>query len=110
MKQDEISMRHMLDAISKIEQLLNGMTYEQFINDMRTMYAIICLFAILGEAAGKLSKEFCNKYPSIPFAQIISMKNYLIHQYDEVDLKIVWSAYRQHLPSLKKELTTALES
>jgi uncharacterized protein with HEPN domain len=108
MKNNEIFVRHMIDAIDEIEKILHGFTYEKFVNDPVRMYAIVRLFEILGEAASKLSVEFRHEYSEIPFGDIIGMRNKLIHRYFEVDLATLWQAYKEDLPTLKKALKVTL--
>jgi len=108
MKNDEIFLRHMLDAIEEIEGFLEGFRYEDLLSDHRTMYATVCLLEILGEAAGNLSLELRNAHPNIPFAKIIGMRNHLIHRYFEVDLETVWKVWTDDLQPLKRSIDDML--
>ena len=74
------------------------------------MHARLCpAFEILGEAAGKLTPVYRKANPAIPFADIVGMRNKLIHHYFEVDLEILWKAYEEDLPDLKKALQASLQ-
>ncbi len=66
------------------------------------------LVEIVGEAAAKISPEIQAKYPSIPWSQIIGMRNRLIHGYDAVDLDVLWDTLEVDLPSLIAELNKIL--
>ena len=66
-------------------------------------------FAILGEAANKVSDELQAKYPEIPWGDIIGMRNVLIHDYVKPQPKYMWDAYRNDLDSLKKHLQKILK-
>jgi uncharacterized protein with HEPN domain len=59
---------------------------------------------IMGEAARRLSEETRLEIPEIPWRQIISMRNRLIHGYDDVDLVIVWETIQNDLPPLIAQL------
>ena len=72
------------------------------------MHACVRLFEILGEAAGKLSEEYKQANVDIPFADIIGMRNKLIHHYFEVDLETLWQTYEEDLPALRTLLETSL--
>lgn len=72
------------------------------------MHACVRLFEILGEAAGKLTADYRKVHVEIPFADIIGMRNKLIHHYFEVDLEILWKAYEVDLPPLKIALEASL--
>lgn len=108
MKSDEVFIRHMLDAIEEIQKILGGRTYKEFVLDPLRMHACVRLFEILGEAAGKLTPEYRKGHPSIPFADIIGMRNKLIHHYFEVDLETLWQTYKDDLPDLKEALQSSL--
>ncbi|NOS66779.1 MAG: DUF86 domain-containing protein [Candidatus Peribacteraceae bacterium] len=71
------------------------------------MHACVRLFEILGEAANKLTPAFRKMHPDIPYADIVGMRNKLIHHYFEVDLEIFWKSYQDDLPLLKKILEAA---
>ena len=63
---------------------------------------------ILGEAASKQSDEVRLRFPGIPFAKMISMRNRLIHAYFDVDLDIVWATVSEDVPSLLPALESVL--
>ncbi len=109
MKNDTTFVRHMIDAIVEIQSILDGCTYREFVNDPLRMHACVRLFEILGEAGAKLSADFRKRYPRIPFADIIGMRNKLIHHYFEVDLEILWKTYEEDLDSLKNALVHSLQ-
>ncbi len=93
MKSDEVFVRHMLDAINEIQNILRDRSYRDFVQDPLRMHACVRLFEILGEAATKLSPEYRKTNPDIPFADMIGMRNKLIHHYFEVDLETLWKTY-----------------
>ena len=49
------------------------------------------------------------KYPSIPWHQVVGMRNRLIHGYDQIDLHILWDTIEDDLPPLITELEKILE-
>ena len=109
MKSNTFYIRHMVDAISEIQEILKDHTYREFVQDPLRMHACVRLFEILGEAANQLSPDFQQAHPDIPFADIIGMRHKLIHHYFEVDLEVLWKAYEDDLPSLKKALEKEVE-
>ena len=66
--------------------------------------ALVRLVEITGEAAARIPKNEQAKYPKIPWAAIIGMRNNLIHGYDVLDLKILWDTVKDDLPQLIGEL------
>jgi uncharacterized protein with HEPN domain len=74
---------------------------------MRTL-ALVRLLEILGEAAGRMPAEVCTAHPQIPWAQIVALRNRLIHGYDSVDLDILWQILSMDLPPLIAQLESIL--
>ena len=109
MKDDSTYLRHISDAIEKIERYLSNATYESFSGNDMMIDAVVRELEIIGEAARNLSNELCNKSPDIPWAKIKGMRNVLIHEYFGVDLKIVWDTYKNNLPTLKSFIADLLD-
>jgi uncharacterized protein with HEPN domain len=68
------------------------------------------LLEIVGEAASRVPADERAKYPGIPWAQIVGLRNQLIHGYDNVDFDILWQIVTQDLPPLVAELEKVLSS
>jgi uncharacterized protein with HEPN domain len=64
---------------------------------------------LIGEAASKLGRPFQETHPSIPWAQIIAMRNILVHEYFGMDLEAVWQVVERDLPELKAKLEAILK-
>ena len=56
---------------------------------------------IIGEAAGKLSKQFRTAHPDMPWDAIIGMRHRIVHEYFRVDLLTLWHTVDYDLPNLK---------
>ncbi|MEK6800088.1 MAG: HepT-like ribonuclease domain-containing protein [Planctomycetota bacterium] len=67
----------------------------------RTRWAVFSQIIVIGEAAGRLPREYQQRHPSIPWSDIIGMRNRLIHGYDQVQWDRVWETVTVHLPKLK---------
>jgi uncharacterized protein with HEPN domain len=96
------------DAIRELQAIFQNISYLDLVNDPLRMHAAVRLFEILGEASGKLSTEFRQTHPDIPFADMIGMRNKLIHHYFEVDLAVLWQTYEEDIPELQTTLLAAL--
>lgn len=101
-------IRDMLDAAERIELKTKNITQSDLENDDTLSLAIERLFEILGEAANRLSKNLQEKYTDIPWADIIGMRNIIIHAYDRIDSDQIWYAIKTDLPTLKEKLTKML--
>ena len=66
------------------------------------------LLEIVGEAASRVPREDCARYPEIPWPQIVSLRNRLIHGYGAVDMDILWQIIEHDLPPLVAALEIIL--
>jgi uncharacterized protein with HEPN domain len=69
------------ESINKIEKYIEGLNYEQFVRDEKTKDAVLRNLEIIGEAANQIPKEIQQKFSNVPWAQIIAMRNRMIHGY-----------------------------
>lgn len=97
------------ESINDIEEFVEDMEYKDFINDKKTIKAVIRSIEIMGEAGNNIPKEIRNEYPDVPWKYMIGMRNKLIHEYSGVDLEIVWQTIQDDLPVLKKSLRKVKE-
>ena len=98
----------MLDHAKEAVDLVAGKDQEELQSDRLLELALIRLVEIVGEASAKVSSETQARYSSIPWQQVIGMRNRLIHGYDSVDLDILWDTIEVDLPPLISELEVIL--
>lgn len=91
-------------SIIEIESFIKGMTYRDFANDRKTSHAVIRCIEIIGEAAGNIPATLKDKYPAVPWKDIIGMRNKIAHEYFGVDYKIVWKTVKKSLPELRARI------
>ena len=70
---------------------------------------IIRHLQILGEATAKISDDFKEQHPDIPWHKIIGMRNILIHDYFGIDINVVWSIVEKDLPALERQIKKLLK-
>ena len=97
-------VKDILDAIERIQEFTEGMTFPQFDKNRMVVDAVIRNFEIIGEAGNRIPMSIQNKYSQIPWKQIISMRNSLIHEYFGADNSIIWDTIQIHLSRLKSQL------
>ena len=101
---DKGRLEHILESINNIFEFANGKTFEQIANDKMCYYAIVYQLVIIGEAANLLTKEFIQNHPGTPWREIIGMRNFIVHGYNVVDKKEVWSVIKDDLQPLKQQI------
>lgn len=99
-REDEIRLRHMLDAAQEAVSFARGRTRDDLNSDRQLVLSLMMDIAILGEAATRISEASREQLPAIPWDEIISMRNRIIHAYFDVNLDIVWQTVEEDLPRL----------
>ncbi len=110
LKSDIIRIRHMLDSALEAEGFINNKHRSDIGNDRKLELALVKCIEIIGEAANSISKECKDNIPQIQWANIIGMRNRLIHSYFEINLDILWKTLVDDLPPLIIELRKIISS
>ena len=97
-------MLQMLSSISTI----NGCSYDSFSTDKKTISA--CAFTVgqIGELASNISEDTRQTHVSVPWRSIRGMRNRIVHDYEHVDLVVLWGTLKESLPELISMLTSLL--
>ena len=103
-------LRDILESALSIEDFTLGMSFEQFREDPKTVAAVERKFLFIGEAAVRLGREAPVIVADVPWRQIRDLGNLLRHDYDKVDLEIIWQTITDDLPPLKAAVLKALQS
>ena len=95
---------HVLDAIKDMEESINNISKDDFINKKDIKDANIRRLEVVGGAVKKISVETKKKYPQIEWQKIAGLRDKIIHHYFGVDLIIVWNIIKKDIPILKKQI------
>jgi len=108
LRADRIRLQHMLDAAREAVASARARTRANLERERIWALGLVKCIEIIGEAAARVSVDTRNQYPQIPWAQIVGMRNRLVHVYFDLDLDQVWSAVTEDLPPLVSELESIL--
>lgn len=106
---DLARFQHMLDAALAAIDHLKNKKREDLDRDRLLINGIIRELEILGEAASQITAEARLCYQSLPWREMIGMRNRLIHAYFDVDHQAVWLVVKNHLPTLVTDLQIILQ-
>lgn len=109
LKNDNIFLEHILESINLIQTHVKGLKFSDFADSWPLLDASIHRIEVIGEAANKVSDSFKKKHKDIPWKDIVGMRNFLIHEYFNVDDKEVWRTIKKDLPYLKKMIKNILK-
>ena len=109
MKKDpKVYLDHIMHSIGAIENYLQGVSKEEFLNSEEKQDLISRRLEIIGEAVKQIPEDFKQKHEEIPWRDIGDMRNVLIHVYFDVDYTIVWETAIELIPVLKRQIEKLL--
>jgi uncharacterized protein with HEPN domain len=98
-----------VNAMNKAEKFVEGMSYEEFAQDEKTVFAVIRAVEVIGEAVKNIPGDVRKDYPEIPWRGMAGMRNKVIHEYFGVDLKVVWETIKERIPEVKPSFEKMLK-
>ena len=86
------------------ESIVKGMTYDDFVKDVKSYYAVMKTVEIVGEAAYMLTKDFKETHPETPWEIIQGMRHILVHGYASVNASTLYETTVNNIPELRKQV------
>jgi uncharacterized protein with HEPN domain len=103
-------LNDVLESIADIHEFTQGMSYDAFAADKKTVKAVIRCLEVIGEAVKKIPPEIRARHSTLPWTEVAGMRDKLIHEYFGVDLEIVWETVNSDLGLFETAIVKILES
>lgn len=100
MSRDREALIDIVEAVKLILRYVEAVDFDDLVANIEKQDAILRRITIIGEATKRLSKDFRDQHPTIPWKEIAGMRDVITHAYDEVDLDEVWTVVNENLPQL----------
>jgi len=98
----------MLAAIDRVLEVADRVSREEFDGDWVIQDAVIRELQVLGEAAGRLSRDFTASHPEVPWRKITGLRHKIVHDYFAIDLKVVWDTATIDAPAVRPVIEALL--
>lgn len=107
---DKERLEHILLAADRILRYTDGRSFDDLTADDMMYYAVVKNIEIIGETANMLTSEFQQEHPDTPWKKVKGMRNYIVHEYFQIDNMVVWDVVHNDIPVLKRQIMVYLEN
>lgn len=94
-------IQDIVDAMDKVLKFVKDMSYDEFIQDDKTVFAVVRALEIIGEGVKNIPDDTRENYSEIPWKGMAGMRDKVIHEYFGVNLKLVWKTIKERIPEIK---------
>lgn len=109
MRPEKLYLTDIVEAAQSIEKFLMGQDFSEFEQNEMMHSAVLQKLTVIGEAAAHLPKEFTERFPDIPWMDIVGFRNIAVHEYFAVRWDIVWVAATEEVPVLRGQVEMILQ-
>ena len=107
---DRVRLRHIGDALKAAMRFVEGRSREDLDKDRMLAFALLHAIQIVGEAASKISVDFREQHPQIPWVLITGLRHRLVHAYFDINHDILWTTATESVPELLGQVDGILSS
>ena len=101
---DRGRLEDILKYAQNVEQIINGISFGQFVADIRIYYSVMKNVEVIGEAANMLTRHFRETHTELPWRLIVSMRNVLVHGYAQVSDADLWQTATSDIQPLREQV------
>lgn len=107
---NKIIVEKILKYISKVLEYTKNTAYDDFINNSILVEACVFNLSQIGELANKIDKDFEDSHSAIPWRVMYGLRNKIVHDYEGVNLVLIWDIVKEDLPELNAQLEELYKS
>jgi len=96
-------------AMDRIRRYTKDLTYDEFIEDEKTVDAVLRNLEVIGEAAKNVPEELKDRFPDVEWRRMVGLRNIITHEYFGVDMNIIWQAATRNVPETEPLVADMLE-
>ncbi|MEM6503243.1 MAG: DUF86 domain-containing protein [Cyanobacteria bacterium P01_C01_bin.89] len=109
MKRDQESLIDITNAANRALRYANGISKPALEANDEKLSAILYQITIIGEATKRLSPEFRQQHPTLPWREMAGMRDIIVHEYDQLDFEVIWDVINNKLPDLLSQITPLIQ-
>jgi uncharacterized protein with HEPN domain len=104
MRDREALLGDIVTYADRVAGYVAGLTVDGFVTDVGVQDQVIRCLTVIGEAARRAPADVRDRFPEVPWARVVGMRNRLSHEYDGVDMEAVWLTATQDVPAIRRLL------
>ena len=105
---DEEALIDIYNAVNEVLDFTNRITKKDLEIDKMRLNATLYSIQVIGEATKRLSTDFRQDHPEIPWKRIAGMRDKIVHDYNKIKLNLVWEVATQEVPKLLEQIKILL--
>lgn len=103
-KRDKGRLEDIRQYALNVESIIDGITFDEFVHDIRIYYSVMKNVEVIGEAANMLTRDFKEKHAELPWRLIVEMRNVLVHGYAQVSNTDLWQTASNDITPLRQQV------
>ena len=109
MRNHRLYLKDIFEAMDAVQAFVEGMDFNAFLADDKTVSAVVRKLEIIGEATKNVPETIRQQYPQVPWRNMAGVRDRIIHRYFAVNHVIVWNTVKDHIPPLQPIIAQILK-
>lgn len=106
----QLFLEDMALAMQRVLEYVDGLDFQTFKWDYKTVDAVVRNFEIIGEASKNVPQDIRDKYPYIPWEEMYRLRNRVAHAYFQIDYEILWEISTRYLPQNHADILLVIQA